>query len=166
MTLPAGEWSVGATLAPHTFTVTRADLRRYAAASGDPNPVHLDDSVAQAAGFDGVIAHGMLTLALAGRALEQWAGGAGRVRDLRAKFTRPVLVPDDEQGAVVQVGGVVRSVEPRDDGLGCGGFRLSPGTPSPTPPPRPPGPGGGRRPGDDEQGEPGISPMVRAPACP
>ena len=111
------EWSAGATLAPHTFTVTRADLRRYAAASGDPNPVHLDDSVAQAAGFDGVIAHGMLTLALAGRALEQWAGGPGRVRDLRAKFTRPVLVPDDEHGAVVQVGGVVRAVEPHDDGL-------------------------------------------------
>lgn len=117
MTLSTGDWSVGDPLAPHTFTVTRADLRRYAAAAGDPNPVHLDDSAAQAAGFDGVIAHGMLTLALAGRALEQWAGGPGRVRDLRAKFTRPVLVPDDEHGAVVQVGGVVRSVEPHDDGL-------------------------------------------------
>lgn len=117
MTHSSREWAVGATLAPHTFTLTRADLRRYAAASGDPNPVHLDDSAAQAAGFDGVIAHGMLTLALAGRALEQWAGGTGRVRDLRAKFTRPVLVPDDEHGAVVQVGGVVRSVEPHDDGL-------------------------------------------------
>ena len=115
---PAPEaWSVGAALAPHSFTVTRADLRRYAAASGDPNPVHLEDSAAQAAGFDGVIAHGMLTLALAGRALEEWAGGPGRVRDLRAKFTRPVLVPDDERGAVVQVGGVVRSVDERDDGL-------------------------------------------------
>jgi acyl dehydratase len=117
MTPAAEAWSVGAALAPHSFTVTRADLRRYAAASGDPNPVHLEDSAAQAAGFDGVIAHGMLTLALAGRALEEWAGGPGRVRDLRAKFTRPVLVPDDERGAVVQVSGVVRSVDERDDGL-------------------------------------------------
>ena len=117
MTPAPEDWSVGAALAPHSFTVTRADLRRYAAASGDPNPVHLEDSAAHAAGFDGVIAHGMLTLALAGRALEEWAGGPGRVRDLRAKFTRPVLVPDDERGAVVQVGGVVRSVDERDDGL-------------------------------------------------
>ena len=117
MTPATGDWSVGSALAPHSFTVTREDLRRYAAASGDPNPVHLEDAAAQAAGFDGVIAHGMLTLALAGRALEDWAGGPGRVRDLRAKFTRPVPVPDDERGAVVRVGGVVRSVEQHDDGI-------------------------------------------------
>lgn len=101
----------GEVLPEQSYTVTRADLRRYAVASGDPNPVHLSDDAAVAAGFPAVIAHGMYTLALAGRALEAWSGGGGHVRDLRAKFTRPVVVPDDEEGTVVTVGGVVRSVE-------------------------------------------------------
>ncbi len=122
MTAPVPDqgFAVGDALPPHSFTLTREDLRRYAAASGDPNPIHLDDGAAQAAGFEGIVAHGMLTLALAGRALEQWAGGSGRVRDLRAKFTRPVLVPDGDQGTVVEVGGVVRSVDRVDDGLEVG----------------------------------------------
>ena len=107
---PAPSYTDGEVLPEQTYTVTRADLRRYAEASGDPNPVHLSDEAAVAAGFPAVIAHGMYTLALAGRALEAWSGG-GQVRDLRAKFTRPVVVPDDEEGAVVTVGGVVRSVE-------------------------------------------------------
>ena len=106
---PPPTYSDGEVLPEQTYTVTRDDLRRYAAASGDPNPVHLSDEAAVAAGFPGVIAHGMYTLALAGRALQTWSGGAGAVRDLRAKFTRPVVVPDD--GTVVTVGGVVRSVE-------------------------------------------------------
>jgi acyl dehydratase len=101
----------GQVLPERSYTLTRTDLRRYAAASGDSNPVHLSDRAAAAAGFPGVVAHGMLTLALAGRTLEEWAGGNGRIRELRAKFTRPVVVPDDEDGVVVTVGGVVRSVE-------------------------------------------------------
>lgn len=105
-------FSEGQALPEQSYTVTRADLRRYAAASGDPNPVHLSDRAAVAAGFPAVIAHGMYTLALAGRALDAWSGGGGHVRDLRAKFTRPVVVPDDETGTVVTVAGVVRSVEP------------------------------------------------------
>ncbi len=110
-------FSVGQVLAARTFTVTREDLRRYADASGDPNPVHLDDAAARAAGFDSVLAHGMLTMALAGRAVESWTGRGAVVRELRAKFTRPVLVPDDDTGAVVQVGGVVRSTQPTDGGI-------------------------------------------------
>lgn len=120
MSSSPSSYEVGQVLPTHSFTVTRADLRRYAAASGDPNPVHLDDAVARAAGFEGVLAHGMLTMAFAGRAVEHWAGGPGRVRDLRAKFTRPVLVPDDETGTVVEVGGVVRSAETVADGLEVG----------------------------------------------
>jgi acyl dehydratase len=114
---PAGApYAEGQVLPEHSYTVTRDDLRRYAAASGDHNPVHLSDTAAEAAGFPGVIAHGMYTLALAARALEDWARGPGRIRDLRAKFTRPVVVPD-EDGTVVTVGGVVRSVEPVDGEL-------------------------------------------------
>lgn len=110
----AEAYADGQVLPERSYTVTRADLRRYADVAGDPNPVHVSDEAAAAAGFPGVVAHGMYTLALAGRALEEWAGGRGRVRDLRAKFTRPVVVPDDEHGAVVTVGGVVRSVEHAD----------------------------------------------------
>jgi acyl dehydratase len=110
-------YAVDQVLPEQEYAVTRADLRRYAAASGDDNPVHLSDEFAIAAGFPSVLAHGMLTLALAGRAVELWAGGPGRVRELRAKFTRPVLVPDDDEGAVVMVGGVVREVAATDHGL-------------------------------------------------
>ena len=64
----------GATLPEQTYTVTRADLVRYAGASGDFNPIHWSDRVATSVGLPGVIAHGMYTLALAARALDTWAG--------------------------------------------------------------------------------------------
>ncbi len=105
----------GQALPSHEFPVTRASLRAYAAASGDDNPIHQDEDVARAVGLPGVIAHGMVTLALAARAVEAWAGGPGRVRELGAKFTRPVVVEADEE-AWVRVGGVVRSVEPAEGG--------------------------------------------------
>jgi len=94
-------------LAPQQFTVTRADLVRYAGASGDFNPIHWSDRVATSVGLPGVIAHGMLTLALAGRAVEQWAGGPDRIVEFGAKFTKPVVVPDDDDGVVVTVAGQV-----------------------------------------------------------
>lgn len=76
------------------FAVTRSDLVRYAGASGDFNPIHWSQSTAQAVGLPDVIAHGMYTLALAGRAVSQWCGDTGKVRDLSARFTKPVVVPD------------------------------------------------------------------------
>jgi acyl dehydratase len=105
----------GQALPPQEYAVTRADLRAYAQASGDDNPIHQDEEVALAVGLPGVIAHGMFTLALVGRALESWAGGPGRVRELGAKFTRPVVVEADEP-SYVAVAGVVRSVEAVDGG--------------------------------------------------
>ena len=94
-------------LAPREFTVTRADLVRYAGASGDFNPIHWSDRVATSVGLPGVIAHGMLTLALAARAVEEWAGGPDRIVEFGAKFTKPVVVPDDDLGTVVTVTGTV-----------------------------------------------------------
>jgi acyl dehydratase len=91
--------------------VTRADLVRYAAASGDDNPIHLDEQFALAVGLPGVIAHGMLTMALAGRALTTWAGSPDAVVDFGVRFARPVLVPPGDAGAEVVVGGVVRTVD-------------------------------------------------------
>jgi len=99
----------GAELEPVTYAVTRADLVRYAGASGDFNPIHWSDRVATEVGLPGVIAHGMYTLALAGRAVSSWAGGPDRVLELGARFTKPVVVPDDETGVAVTVTGVVKA---------------------------------------------------------
>ena len=104
-------FEAGQALPTQEYAVSRADLRAYAAASGDDNPIHQDEEVAQSVGLPGVIAHGMVTLALAARAVETWAGGPGRVRELGAKFTRPVVV-DEHEPAYVSVAGLVRSVEP------------------------------------------------------
>jgi len=90
---------------PRTYTVTRADLVAYAAASGDPNPIHQDEDVARAVGLPGVIAHGMLTLALAARYVDEWVGEPGHVVELGAKFTKPVVVPAGDAGTTVTVAG-------------------------------------------------------------
>ena len=100
----------GTRLDPRTYTVTRADLVRYAGASGDFNPIHWSDRVATAVGLPGVIAHGMYTLALAGRAVAEWTGHA-EVVELAAKFTAPVVVPDDDNGVEVTVAATVQKVE-------------------------------------------------------
>jgi acyl dehydratase len=116
----------GERLEPRDYTVTRADLRRYAEASGDHNPIHQDDAVARSVGLPGVIAHGMLTMALAARAVAEWSGGA-EVVELGCKFTNPVVVPA-EGGVTVTVAGSVKSVA---DGLvtlalevTCGGQKV------------------------------------------
>jgi acyl dehydratase len=100
----------GDVLAEQLYTVTRADLVRYAGASGDQNPIHWSDRVATSVGLPGVIAHGMFTMALAARALDTWAGGPGKVRELGCKFTKPVVVPDDDRGVEVRVAGTVTQV--------------------------------------------------------
>ena len=90
-------------LETQTYTITRADLVRYAEASGDHNPIHQDEEVAASVGLPGVIAHGMYTLALAARAVETWFPGA-EVVSLGAKFTNPVVVPADGGVDVVVAG--------------------------------------------------------------
>ncbi|GAB2873067.1 MaoC/PaaZ C-terminal domain-containing protein [Nocardioides pacificus] len=105
--------NVGDTLEPQRFVVRRADLVRYAGASGDFNPIHWSDRVATAVGLPGVIAHGMFTLALAARAVRTWTGGA-EVVELGCKFTNPVVVPDDDEGVEVVVEATVKTIE---DGL-------------------------------------------------
>jgi acyl dehydratase len=102
--------AVGEQLPAQTYAVTRADLVRYAGASGDRNPIHWSDRVATSVGLPGVIAHGMYTLALAARALDTWAGAPGRVVELGCKFTKPVVVPDDDTGVEVVVRGTVSEV--------------------------------------------------------
>ena len=98
------------TLEAQTYTITRADLVRYAAASGDHNPIHQDESVAASVGLPGVIAHGMYTMALAARAVSTWYPGA-EVVSFGCKFTNPVVVPADG-GVDVEIGGEAK--EPVD----------------------------------------------------
>jgi acyl dehydratase len=100
-------------LEPKTYRVTRADLVAYAAASGDQNPIHQDEAVARSVGLPGVIAHGMYTLALAARYVDEWIGEPGQVAELTAKFTRPVVVPAGEEGAAVTISGVVEERDGR-----------------------------------------------------
>ena len=100
----------GTELPPLELRVTRAGLVRYAGASGDFNPIHWNDRVATGVGLPGVIAHGMLTMALAGRLVTQWAGDPSAVRSFGVRFTRPVIVPDDDEGALVELSGKVTDV--------------------------------------------------------
>jgi acyl dehydratase len=99
-------------LEPQTFRVTRADLVRYAGASGDHNPIHQDEAVARAVGLPGVIAHGMYTMALAARAVTAWFPGA-EVVSFGCKFTNPVVVPADGAAEILVEGVAAEG----DDGL-------------------------------------------------
>ena len=105
---------VGTELPEQVFRITRADLVRYAGASGDFNPIHWNDRVATGVGLPGVIAHGMFTMALAGRAVTGWTGDPAALVEYHVRFGRPVVVPDDEQGAEVTVRGKVGAL--LDDG--------------------------------------------------
>lgn len=104
----------GQELPEQSFPVTRAHLVRYAGAAGDFNPIHWSERFAVGVGLPGVIAHGMFTMGLAARAVTAWAGRADAVVDFGVRFTRPVPVPDTDEGTEVVVSGVVTTVE---DGL-------------------------------------------------
>nr|WP_204331836.1 MaoC/PaaZ C-terminal domain-containing protein [Geodermatophilus sabuli] len=93
-----------------SYPVTRADLVRYAGASGDFNPIHWNDRTATDVGLPGVIAHGMLTMALAARAVTAWTGDPAALVEYHVRFGRPVVVPDDDAGATVTVRGKVGAV--------------------------------------------------------
>ncbi|MFD0557354.1 MaoC dehydratase-like protein [Stackebrandtia endophytica] len=112
--MTAVEVTAGDTLFEREFTIRRTDLVAYAHASGDHNPIHLDDEAARSAGLPGVIAHGMYTMGLAARAVAEWAGSPDRVTELTARFAKPVVVPA-EGGASVTVVGVVRKVNDAGD---------------------------------------------------
>jgi acyl dehydratase len=97
----------GYELPTRSFPIVRADLVRYAGASGDFNPIHWNASFAVGVGLPDVIAHGMFTMAAAARLVTDWVGDPGAVIDYSVRFTKPVVVPDDEAGATLIVDGVV-----------------------------------------------------------
>jgi acyl dehydratase len=106
---------VGTELPPLTVTLRREDLVRYAGASGDFNPIHYSDRMAAKLGLPGVVAHGMLTMAEAVRVVTDWIGDPSRLVEYGVRFTRPVVVPDDDAGAEVTIGGTVIAVD-QDNG--------------------------------------------------
>ncbi|MEU0893367.1 MaoC family dehydratase [Streptomyces massasporeus] len=98
---------VGTELPAQTFPVTRDTLVRYAGASGDFNPIHWNEKFAKEVGLPDVIAHGMFTMAEAIRVVTDWTGDPGAVVEYGVRFTKPVVVPNDGQGAVIEVAGKV-----------------------------------------------------------
>jgi acyl dehydratase len=101
---------VGAKLEEKAFYVDRAMLKAYADASGDQNPIHQDEAFAKSVGLPNVISHGMLTMALVGNYVTQWAGGAAAVKEFSARFMKPVIVPADEK-VDITVSAVVTEVD-------------------------------------------------------
>jgi acyl dehydratase len=97
----------GAELPPATYPVTRLSLVRYCGASGDFNVIHWSDRLARAVGLPDVIAHGMFTMAQAGRYVTDWAGPRATVTEFGVRFSSMVIVPDDDTGASIEVSGRV-----------------------------------------------------------
>ncbi|OLT42588.1 dehydratase [Saccharomonospora sp. CUA-673] len=106
--------NVGDELPGLSVRVTREQLVRYAGASLDFNPIHWNERFAAEVGLPNVIAHGMLTMALAGRVVSDWLGDPGRIVEYGARFTRPVVVPDDGEGALVEFTAKVAEVHDDD----------------------------------------------------
>jgi acyl dehydratase len=101
------EVKAGAELAPASYPVTRLSLVKYCGASGDFNVIHWNERIAKAVGLPNVIAHGMFTMAQAGRYVTDWAGPGAAVVDFGVRFSSPVVVPDDDTGATIEVSGTV-----------------------------------------------------------
>ncbi len=106
-TVSYAEVEVGTQLPAATFTVRRVDLVRYCGASGDFNVIHWNARVAQSVGLPDVIAHGMFTMAQAARVVTDWCGDPAAIVEYGVRFSSMVVVPDDDEGATLEVSGVV-----------------------------------------------------------
>ena len=111
--LNIADLSVGTEIGTRTIEITRADLVRYAGASGDFNPIHWNERFAREVELPGVIAHGMFTMGAAVQLVTDWAGDPSAVVSYGTRFTKPVPVADldGEPGAVVEVTGVVGALD-------------------------------------------------------
>jgi len=101
------EVKAGTELEPARYPVTRLSLVKYCGASGDFNVIHWNERIARSVGLPDVIAHGMFTMARAGRYVTDWAGPQALVVEFGVRFSSPVVVPDDDVGATIDVSGVV-----------------------------------------------------------
>jgi acyl dehydratase len=99
--------TVGMELPAVSYPVNRLSLVKYCGASGDFNVIHWNERIARSVGLPNVIAHGMFTMAQAGRYMTDWAGDAGALVEFGVRFSAMVVVPDDDTGAAIQVSGTV-----------------------------------------------------------
>ncbi|ACZ83761.1 MaoC family dehydratase [Streptosporangium roseum] len=106
-TVKYDEVETGQQIPPADYPVRRVNLVMYAGASGDFNPIHWNERFAKTVGLPDVIAHGMFTMAQGGRFVTDWAGDPGAIVDYGVRFSSMVVVPDDDQGAVITVSGVI-----------------------------------------------------------
>ncbi|MEV0144868.1 MULTISPECIES: MaoC family dehydratase [unclassified Nonomuraea] len=106
-TVKYDEVEVGLQIPAADYPVRRVNLVMYAGASGDYNPIHWNERFAKVVGLPDVIAHGMYTMAQAGRFVTDWAGDPAAVVDYGVRFSSMVVVPDDDEGATITVSGVV-----------------------------------------------------------
>jgi acyl dehydratase len=97
----------GAELAPVSYPVDRLSLVKYCGASGDFNVIHWNERIAKSVGLPNVIAHGMFTMAQAGRFVTDWAGPGAVVTSFGVRFSSLVVVPDDDTGATIEVSATV-----------------------------------------------------------
>lgn len=102
--------TVGEVVAEQTYRLTRDSLVKYAGASGDFNPIHYRDDIAQSVGLPGVLAHGMLTMGIAIQPVADWIGDPGKIVDYQVRFTRPVPV-DAVDGATIVVTATVGAID-------------------------------------------------------
>jgi acyl dehydratase len=98
----------GAEIPAVSYPVTRLSLVKYCGASGDFNVIHWNERIARSVGLPDVIAHGMFTMAQAGRFVIDWAGPGATVAEFGVRFSAPVVVPDDDEGAAIEVSGKVQ----------------------------------------------------------
>jgi acyl dehydratase len=104
------ELVAGTKLPAVSYPVTRLSLVKYCGASGDFNPIHWNERVARSVGLPDVIAHGMFTMAQVGRFVTDWAGPGATVTDFGVRFSAPVVVPDDDAGATIEVSGTIEEM--------------------------------------------------------
>ena len=98
---------IGAELPAVSYPVTRLSLVKYCGASGDFNVIHWNERIARSVGLPDVIAHGMFTMAQAGRFVTDWAGPRATVAEFGVRFSSMVVVPDDDSGASIVLRGQV-----------------------------------------------------------
>ncbi len=107
MSLRYDDVNVGDEIPAREFNVQRINLVMYCGASGDFNVIHWNERIAKMVGLPDVIAHGMFTMAEAGRVVTDWCGDPGAVEEYKVRFSKPVVVPDDDKGATLTVSGRV-----------------------------------------------------------
>jgi len=109
-TVKYADVTAGLELPPVSYPAIRLSLVKYCGASGDFNVIHWNERIARSVGLPNVIAHGMFTMAQAGRYVTDWAGDAGVLVEFGVRFSAPVVVPDDDAGASIEVSGTIEEL--------------------------------------------------------